>query len=74
MKFLALQYTYTSTCTEFDAHALIQKLINLVCQFNKHLIITCFRFNYCCPNIVKIYILSGFLQIFIIVLSFSPNV
>lgn len=67
MKFLALLYTYTCTCTEFDAHALIQKLINLVCQFNKHLIITCFRFNYCCPNIVKIYILSGFLQIFIIV-------
>lgn len=69
MKFLALLYTYTCTCTEFDAHALIQKLINLVCQFNKHLIITCFRFtgNNCCPNIVKIYILSGFLQIFIIV-------
>lgn len=71
MKFLALLYTYTCTCTEFDAHALIQKLINLVCQFNKHLIITCFRFNYCCPNIVKIYILSGFLQIFIILLSFA---
>lgn len=70
MKFLALLYTYTCTCTEFDAHALIQKLINLVCQFNKHLIITCFRFDYCCPNIVKIYILSGFLQIFIILLSF----
>lgn len=74
MKVLALQYTYTSTCTEFDAHALIKKLISLVCQFNKHLIINCFGFNYYCPNIVKIYILSGFIQIFIILLSFSPNV
>lgn len=53
------------TCTEPDTHALIKKLINLVSQFNEHLIINCFRFNYFCPNIVKIYILSGFLQIYI---------
>lgn len=65
MPFLALQYIYTSTCTEPDTHALIKKLINLVSQFNEHLIINCFRFNYFCPNIVKIYILSGFLQIYI---------
>lgn len=65
MPFLALQYIYTSTCTEPDTHALIKKLINLVSQFNKHLIINCFRFNYFCPNILKIYILSGFLQIYI---------
>lgn len=53
MTFLALQYTYT--CTEPDAHTLIQKLINLVSELNRHLIVTCFRFNYFCPNIVKIY-------------------
>lgn len=74
MPFLALQYIYTSTCTEPDTHALIKKLINLVSQFNKHLIINCFRFNYFCPNILKIYILSGFLQIYITFWFFFPNV